>query len=223
MKPFIAGGAGDRPRDAGDHDPDRARLPDRSAATISDSHPHGIADGRAGDPEVQQRRHRQDRDADAAAGDVGDVHAIGFGQKPQIAFPGAVSGRLRPYKTWRPIEQATMCYGYGLSVSLFQLARAYTVFARDGQLMPVTLLKDDEPAAGVRVFSPKTAQRGAQHAAAGRWAGRHRAEGADAWATRWAARPAPRTSRRARATPPTSTAPGSSAWRRSATRASWWR
>lgn len=81
----------------------------------------------------------------------------GFGQKPQIPFPGAVSGKLRPYKTWRPIEQATMSYGYGLSVSLFQLAHAYTVFARDGDLVPVSLLKTDEPAAGTRVFSEKNA------------------------------------------------------------------
>jgi cell division protein FtsI (penicillin-binding protein 3) len=57
-------------------------------------------------------------------------HKLGFGQKPQLAFPGAVSGRLRPYKSWRPIEQATMSYGYGLSASLFQMARSYTVFAR---------------------------------------------------------------------------------------------
>jgi len=81
----------------------------------------------------------------------------GFGQKPQLPFPGAVSGRLRPYKTWRPIEQATMSYGYGLSTSLFQLAQAYTVFARDGDLIPVTLLKSDAPVNGVRVFSPKNA------------------------------------------------------------------
>ena len=67
--------------------------------------------------------------------------AVGFGQKPQLGFPGAVTGRLRPYKTWRPIEQATMSYGYGLSASLFQLARAYTVFARDGELMPVTMTR----------------------------------------------------------------------------------
>jgi cell division protein FtsI (penicillin-binding protein 3) len=61
---------------------------------------------------------------------------VGFGQRPQVPFPGAVSGKLRAYKTWRPIEQATMSYGYGLSASLFQLARAYTVFARDGELVP---------------------------------------------------------------------------------------
>ncbi|MEO7392021.1 MAG: penicillin-binding protein 2 [Ramlibacter sp.] len=80
----------------------------------------------------------------------------GFGQKPQITFPGAVSGRLRPYKTWRPVEQATMSYGYGLSASLFQMARSYTVFAHDGQIIPATLLKSTQPAVGVRVFSPKT-------------------------------------------------------------------
>jgi cell division protein FtsI (penicillin-binding protein 3) len=81
----------------------------------------------------------------------------GFGQKPQIAFPGAVSGKLRPYKTWRPIEQATMSYGYGLSASLFQMARSYTVFSHDGQIIPVTMLKSAEPAVGVQVLSAKTA------------------------------------------------------------------
>jgi cell division protein FtsI (penicillin-binding protein 3) len=74
-----------------------------------------------------------------------------------------VSGKLRPYKTWRPIEQATMSYGYGLSASLFQLAHAYTVFAHDGEVIPVTLLKQpDQPdhkrVDGMRVFSPQTAQ-----------------------------------------------------------------
>lgn len=81
----------------------------------------------------------------------------GFGQKPQLPFPGAVTGRLRPYKTWRPIEQATMSYGYGLSASLFQLAQAYTIFARNGELIPVTLQKTEQPTGGVRVFSEKNA------------------------------------------------------------------
>ncbi len=82
----------------------------------------------------------------------------GFGHKPEVPFPGATSGRLRPYKSWRPIEQATMSYGYGLSTSLLQLAQAYTVFARDGERVPVTLLRRDAPVAGVRVFSPQTAR-----------------------------------------------------------------
>jgi cell division protein FtsI (penicillin-binding protein 3) len=82
----------------------------------------------------------------------------GFGQKPQIAFPGAVSGRLRPFKTWRPIEQVTMSYGYGLSASLFQMARSYTVFSHDGQIIPVTMLKSDAAAVGVPVLSQRTAR-----------------------------------------------------------------
>ena len=87
----------------------------------------------------------------------------GFGQKPQLGFPGAVTGRLRPYKTWRPIEQATMSYGYGLSASLFQIAHAYTVFAHDGEMIPVTLAKsplagEEARVSGLRVISPQTAK-----------------------------------------------------------------
>jgi cell division protein FtsI (penicillin-binding protein 3) len=87
----------------------------------------------------------------------------GFGQKPQIAFPGAVTGRLRPFKTWKPIEQATMSYGYGLSASLFQIAHAYTVFAHDGEFIPVTLEKNSAQDAGakvsgLKVISPETAK-----------------------------------------------------------------
>lgn len=84
--------------------------------------------------------------------------ALGYGQKPQIQFPGAVTGRLRPWKSWRPVEQATMAYGYGLSASLFQMAHSYTAFAHDGQIIPVTMLKSDEPAVGIRVFSAENAR-----------------------------------------------------------------
>jgi cell division protein FtsI (penicillin-binding protein 3) len=83
--------------------------------------------------------------------------AAGFGQAPQIGFPGAVAGRLRPYKSWKPIEQATMSYGHGISVSLIQLARAYTMFARDGDIVPLTMIKAAEQAPGVPVVSRKTA------------------------------------------------------------------
>ena len=84
--------------------------------------------------------------------------ALGYGQKPQIQFPGAVTGRLRPWKTWRPVEQATMAYGYGLSASLFQMAHSYTAFAHDGEIIPVTMLKSSEPAVGVKVFSAENAK-----------------------------------------------------------------
>jgi len=83
--------------------------------------------------------------------------ALGFGQSPHIGFPGAVAGRVRPYKTWKPIEQATMSYGHGISVSLLQLARAYSVFARDGELIPLTMVRSDSPAVGVQVVRPEVA------------------------------------------------------------------
>lgn len=86
------------------------------------------------------------------------MSSVGFGQKPQISFPGAVTGRLRPWKTWRPIEQATMAYGYGVSASLLQIAHAYTAFAHDGEVIPVTMLKQDAPVQGVRVMSAETAR-----------------------------------------------------------------
>ncbi len=83
---------------------------------------------------------------------------VGFGQKPQLAFPGLATGRVRPHRSWRPVEQATMSYGYGLSCSLIQLAHAYTVFARDGDLIPMTLVKQgDSVAVGQTVISSKTA------------------------------------------------------------------
>jgi cell division protein FtsI (penicillin-binding protein 3) len=84
--------------------------------------------------------------------------AVGLGQKPQLPFPGVVSGRLRAAKTWRPIEQATMSYGYGVSTSLFQMARAYTIFATDGKVMPATLMKNGQVPVGVPVISPENAQ-----------------------------------------------------------------
>ena len=83
--------------------------------------------------------------------------SLGFGQSPHIGFPGAVAGRVRPHKTWKPIEQATMSYGHGISVSLLQMARGYTVFARDGEMIPLTMLRSETPAVGVRVFKPETA------------------------------------------------------------------
>jgi cell division protein FtsI (penicillin-binding protein 3) len=82
----------------------------------------------------------------------------GFGTAPRLGFPGEATGRVRPYKTWRPIEQATMSYGHGIAVSLVQLARAYTAFARDGDLIPLSLVRVDEPPAGRRFLSAATAQ-----------------------------------------------------------------
>ncbi|MFO1322998.1 MAG: penicillin-binding protein 2 [Burkholderiales bacterium] len=81
----------------------------------------------------------------------------GFGTKPSTGYPGEVGGRLRPAKSWKPIEQATMAYGHGISVNLVQLARAYTMFATDGEVKPVTLFKTDGHVAGRPVLKAETA------------------------------------------------------------------
>jgi len=83
---------------------------------------------------------------------------LGFGAAPQLGFPGAAGGKLHPYRNWKPIEQATMAYGHGISLSLIQLARAYTVFATDGELVPLTLVKNRLASSSDKVISPETAR-----------------------------------------------------------------
>jgi len=159
MKPFIAGLALDsglvKAHTSIDTGDGRIQI---TGSTISDHKPYGVLTVE----EVIQKSSNVGTVKMAMrmpAREMWDMFsAIGLGQKPQLEFPGAVSGRLRPYKSWRPIEQATMSYGYGLSASLFQLARAYTVFARDGELIPVSLTKAEQPTGGVRVFTPETAR-----------------------------------------------------------------
>lgn len=82
---------------------------------------------------------------------------LGLGAAPQLGFPGAAPGRLRPWERWRLIEKATMAYGYGLSVSLLQMARAYTVFAREGDMVSLSLIKRESEPTSVRVYQPKVA------------------------------------------------------------------
>jgi cell division protein FtsI (penicillin-binding protein 3) len=82
----------------------------------------------------------------------------GFGTAPHTGFPGEVGGRLRPAKSWKPIEQATIAYGHGISVNLVQLARGYGVFASDGELRPATLFKSTANVAGRPVIKPETAR-----------------------------------------------------------------
>ena len=122
------------------------------SATITDAHPHGMLTVN----EVIQKSSNVGTVKIAMQMPPRDMWTmfsqVGLGQKPQLPFPGAVSGKLRAYKTWKPIEQATMSYGYGLSTSLFQLAHAYSVFGRDGDFVPVTMLKSTQPVGGVRVM-----------------------------------------------------------------------
>ena len=95
--------------------------------------------------------------------------ALGFGRVPETHFPGMASGRLRPWQRWRPIERATMAYGYGLSVSLLQVAHAYTVFARNGDMVSLSLMRREGQPTSVQVYTPEIAHlmRGMLEAAAG--------------------------------------------------------
>ena len=83
---------------------------------------------------------------------------LGFGLAPKTGFPGEAAGRLRAAKSWRPVEQATMSYGYGVSVSVLQLARAYTIFTNDGVLLPATFMKRSGEVIGKQIISAKTAR-----------------------------------------------------------------
>ena len=83
--------------------------------------------------------------------------AAGLGQRPQLPFPGSASGRLRPWKNWRPIDAVTQGFGYGLALSTFQLAHAYLLFADDGRIRPATLLDSPQPTPAVRVISRRVA------------------------------------------------------------------
>ncbi|MEX0958276.1 MAG: penicillin-binding protein 2 [Burkholderiales bacterium] len=85
------------------------------------------------------------------------LSAVGFGTLPKSGFPGEASGRLRAYQQWRPIEHATISYGHGISVSLLQLARAYSVFATDGRLVPLTFVRRDDPPEATQAISKETA------------------------------------------------------------------
>src|SRR5450830_1554001 len=158
MKPITVGMALEAgritPQTIIDTTPGRLTI---TGSTITDTHNYGVLtvegviqkSSNVGATKIAQRM---------SPHEMWDTYsALGFGQKPQISFPGAVSGRVRPYKSWRPIEQATMSYGYGLSASLFQMVRSYTAFAHDGEIIPATILKNDTRASGVKVFSPQTA------------------------------------------------------------------
>jgi cell division protein FtsI (penicillin-binding protein 3) len=135
------------------HTPPRITI---GRASIGDAHPHG-------DLTVTQVLEKSSNVGTATIAlkmepqQMWDLFtAVGFGQAPKLDFPGAVAGRVRPYKSWKPIEQATMSYGHGISTSLIQMAQSYLIFARDGEMIPITFRKTDTPPVGRRVISEKT-------------------------------------------------------------------
>ncbi len=82
---------------------------------------------------------------------------FGLGELTTSGFPGESAGMLTHYSNWRPISQATLAYGYGISVTPLQLAQAYSAIGNGGEMRPVSLIALDEPNDGERVVSVETA------------------------------------------------------------------
>ena len=82
----------------------------------------------------------------------------GFGEPTGVSFPAASSGYLSYFGDWQPLDHATIAFGYGVSVTALQLARAYSLFANEGKLLPLSLLKLDEVPESKQVMSPATAR-----------------------------------------------------------------
>lgn len=112
-----------------------------TGTTITDAHPHGTLtvaqvlqkSSNVGTAKLALAMQRQELWATYAA--------LGLGSRPRIELPYVASGKLRAWRTWRPTDHARVAFGYSASASVLQMARAYTVFARDGDIAPVTLLR----------------------------------------------------------------------------------
>ena len=127
--------------------------------TITDHHPHGVMT-------VAQIVQKSSNVGATMIGDkikysdLWDIyHNFGFGSKTGIEFPGETKGILKSHESWKEIEFYTQTYGYGLNGSLAQTVRAYTPFANEGELKPLTIIKNDEPIIGKKVLSKKTSNR----------------------------------------------------------------
>lgn len=84
------------------------------------------------------------------------LHRLGFGQQTTTAFPGEPTGKLTNHYTWKPSETATLSYGYGIDITLIQLAHAYATLANDGIKVPITFIKRKEAPIGEQVLKKST-------------------------------------------------------------------
>jgi cell division protein FtsI (penicillin-binding protein 3) len=84
--------------------------------------------------------------------------SVGFGDTTGSQLPAESAGLLNLPAHWVPIDQANVSFGYGISVTALQLARAYAALASDGVIVPVTLLRRERPPRGRRVMSRETAR-----------------------------------------------------------------
>ncbi|PQO91199.1 cell division protein [Massilia phosphatilytica] len=125
--------------------------------TIRDTHPHGVIDvttiiqksSNIGTTKISEL---------LSAQEMWEMFTkVGFGQAPRYGFPGAAAGRVRPYKSWPIVAKANMSFGQGISMSLLQLAHAWLIFARDGDVIPLSFQKVTDKPVGQQVISAKTA------------------------------------------------------------------
>lgn len=125
--------------------------------TIRDTHPHGVIDvstilqksSNIGTTKISEL---------LSAQEMWEMFTkVGFGQAPRYGFPGAAAGRVRPYKSWPIVAKANMSFGQGISMSLLQLAHAWLIFARDGDVIPLSFQKVTEKPVGQQIISAKTA------------------------------------------------------------------
>jgi cell division protein FtsI (penicillin-binding protein 3) len=125
--------------------------------TIRDTHPHGVIDvttiiqksSNIGTTKISEL---------LSAQEMWEMFTkVGFGQAPRYGFPGAAAGRVRPYKSWPIVAKANMSFGQGISMSLLQLAHAWLIFARDGDVIPLSFQKMTEKPVGQQIISAKTA------------------------------------------------------------------
>ena len=125
--------------------------------TIRDTHPHGVIDvgtiiqksSNIGTTKISEL---------LSAQEMWEMFTkVGFGQAPRFGFPGAAAGRVRPYKSWPIVAKANMSFGQGISMSLLQLAHAWLIFARDGDIIPLSFQKVTENPVGQKIISAKTA------------------------------------------------------------------
>ncbi len=124
---------------------------------IRDTHPHGVIDvstiiqksSNIGTTKISEM---------LSAQEMWEMFTkVGFGQAPRYGFPGATAGRVRPYKSWPIVAKANMSFGQGISMSLLQLAHAWLIFAREGDIIPLSFQKVQEKPVGQQIISPKTA------------------------------------------------------------------
>ncbi|MFL6631070.1 MAG: peptidoglycan D,D-transpeptidase FtsI family protein [Massilia sp.] len=125
--------------------------------TIRDTHPHGVIDvttiiqksSNIGTTRISEL---------LSAQEMWEMFTkVGFGQAPRFGFPGAAAGRVRPYKSWPIVAKANMSFGQGISMSLLQLAHAWLIFARDGDVIPLSFQKVTDKPVGQQIISAKTA------------------------------------------------------------------